>query len=88
MASRSSFWSSFKRELGKNSGKWISNKIFGNKWSTPYRNDITINRKSERSDLPDNRDQLDSRASAHTNNSHEENNYINIKNVEILFHFL
>jgi hypothetical protein len=25
----------FKRELGKNTGKFVSNKIFGDKWSTP-----------------------------------------------------
>ncbi len=28
---------SFGRELGKNAGKYISNKIFGDEWSTPYR---------------------------------------------------
>lgn len=32
-----SFWNSFLRETGKNSGKWLSNKIFGEGWSTPYR---------------------------------------------------
>ena len=30
------FKKSFFRELGKNTGKWASNKIFGD-WSTPYR---------------------------------------------------
>jgi len=30
------FWSSFFRETGKNSGKWLSNKVFGSSWSTPY----------------------------------------------------
>lgn len=24
-------------ELGKNTGKWASNKLFGDNWSTPYR---------------------------------------------------
>ncbi len=32
-----SFWNSFLRETGKNSGKWLSNKIFKEGWSTPYR---------------------------------------------------
>jgi hypothetical protein len=32
-----SFWKSFLRETGKNSGKWVSNKIFKEGWSTPYR---------------------------------------------------
>lgn len=27
----------FKRELGKNTGKYVSNKIFGDKWSTPHK---------------------------------------------------
>lgn len=36
------FWKSFKREIGKNSGKWASNKIFGEKWSTPYRFNKTL----------------------------------------------
>ena len=27
----------FGRELGKNAGKYVSNKIFGDEWSTPYR---------------------------------------------------
>ena len=31
------FKKSFFRELGKNTGKWASNKIFGDYWSTPYR---------------------------------------------------
>ena len=30
------FWNSFFRETGKNSGKWLSNKVFGSSWSTPY----------------------------------------------------
>lgn len=32
-----SFTSSLGRELGKNTGKYVSNKVFGDKWSTPYR---------------------------------------------------
>ena len=32
-----SFFKSFKRELGRNTGKWISNKVFKDGWSTPYR---------------------------------------------------
>lgn len=31
------FEQSFERELGKNTGKWVSNVIFGDKHSTPYR---------------------------------------------------
>ena len=31
------FKKSFFRELGKNTGKWASNKLFGDNWSTPYR---------------------------------------------------
>ena len=27
----------FFKELGKNTGKWTSNKLFGDNWSTPYR---------------------------------------------------
>jgi hypothetical protein len=30
------FWNSFFRETGRNSGKWLSNKVFGSSWSTPY----------------------------------------------------
>jgi len=37
MPKRSSFWGSFWRETGKNTGKWTSNKIFGSGWSTPYK---------------------------------------------------
>lgn len=37
------FWSSFFRETGKNTGKWASNKIFGDGWSTPFRGRITRN---------------------------------------------
>ncbi len=31
------FGKSLGRELGKNTGKFVSNKVFGDKWSTPYR---------------------------------------------------
>ena len=31
------FKKSLFRELGKNTGKWASNKLFGDNWSTPYR---------------------------------------------------
>ena len=31
------FGNSLKRELGKNTGKFISNVVFGDKHSTPYR---------------------------------------------------
>jgi hypothetical protein len=31
------FSNAFKRELGKNSAKWLSNKILGDKWSTPQK---------------------------------------------------
>lgn len=27
----------FKREIGKNTGKFVSNKLFGDKWSTPHK---------------------------------------------------
>jgi len=32
-----SFLNSFFRETGKNTGKWVSNKVFGSGWSTPHR---------------------------------------------------
>ena len=31
------FKKSFLKEIGKNTGKWASNKIFGDNWSTPFR---------------------------------------------------
>ena len=31
------FFKSFTRELGRNTGKWVSNKDFKDSWSTPYR---------------------------------------------------
>jgi hypothetical protein len=38
MAKKSSFWSNFWGETGRNSGKWLSNKIFGSTgWATPKR---------------------------------------------------
>jgi hypothetical protein len=37
MGKGSSFWGSFWRETGKNTGKWASNKVFGSGWSTPFK---------------------------------------------------
>lgn len=38
MAKRNRFWGNFWGETGRNSGKWISNKVFGNAgWATPRR---------------------------------------------------
>ena len=31
------FGKSFEREIGKNTGKWVSNVIFGDRHATPYR---------------------------------------------------
>ena len=31
------FGKSLKREVGKNTGKWVSNFLFGDSWSTPHR---------------------------------------------------
>ncbi len=31
------FGNSMKRELGKNTGKWLSNSLFGDSWSTPHK---------------------------------------------------
>lgn len=46
------FGSSMSRELGKNTGKWVSNKIFGDSWSTPSR--ISIQRERvERKEVRD-----------------------------------
>lgn len=44
------FWKSFTREVGKNTGKWASNKIFGNTgWATPRRHIIEVEeRKKQR----------------------------------------
>jgi hypothetical protein len=35
------FFKSFWRETGKNTGKWASNKVFGDGWSTPFRTRIS-----------------------------------------------
>ena len=40
-----SFGESFTRELGKDTGKWVSNKIFGDAWSTPHR--VILQRERE-----------------------------------------
>lgn len=72
MARKSSFWNSFKRETGKNTGKWLSNKIFGNGWSTPSRHEISMAEKR----LTENQE------SEHTTNDVDITNNINIKNVE------
>lgn len=38
MTQKSKFWSNFWGETGRNSGKWFSNKLFGNTgWATPRR---------------------------------------------------
>jgi hypothetical protein len=50
MAQRSSFWGSFWRETGKNTGKWASNKVFGSGWSTPFRH-IVESDKTRSSDF-------------------------------------
>ncbi len=45
----SNFSKSFSKELGKNTGKWVSNKVFGNGHSTPHR--VIIQReRSERAE--------------------------------------
>jgi len=36
------FGKSFSRELGKNTGKVISNAVFGDKWATPKRVSATV----------------------------------------------
>ena len=42
---------SFKRELGKNTGKWVSNKIFGDGHSTPHRVSIKVQKQQLENDL-------------------------------------
>ena len=37
MSGEGLFGKSFKREVGKNTGKLVSNVLFGDKWSTPHR---------------------------------------------------
>jgi len=41
MAKSNRFWGGFWRETGKNTGKWASNKVFGDGWSTPFRTRIS-----------------------------------------------
>lgn len=48
----SNFLNSFIREFGKNSGKFISNKIFGRSWSTPHSHEISM-QKNEDSSTPE-----------------------------------
>jgi len=36
------------RELGKNTGKWVSNTIFGDSWSTPHRVSVNEKNRAER----------------------------------------
>lgn len=44
------FWKSFWRETGKNTGKWASNKVFGNKgWATPKRHILDTDEGSKKS---------------------------------------
>lgn len=45
----SRYFDSLKRELGKNTGKWVSNKVFGDGHSTPYR--VKIQRQKLENDL-------------------------------------
>ena len=46
------FGESLSRELGKNTGKWVSNKIFGDSWSTPHK--IIVQReRQERQSIRD-----------------------------------
>jgi hypothetical protein len=42
---------SFKRELGKNTGKWLSNKVFGDGHSTPYRVSVKVQKEQIESDF-------------------------------------
>jgi hypothetical protein len=44
MAKKSSFWRNFWGETGRNTGKWMSNKVFGNTgWATPRRHLLGAN---------------------------------------------
>jgi len=63
-----SFWKSFLRETGKNSGKWISNKIFKEGWSTPYR----FNRRLDSIEQNQNQNQF-------SKSQHSDNHYIENK---------
>lgn len=67
MSKKSRFWGSFWGETGRNSGKWVSNKLFGpSGWATPKRlifdNDIsnseTISSKENNSDAEDEWDEI------------------------------
>lgn len=42
---------SFKRELGKNTGKWVSNKVFGDGHSTPHRVSVKVQQQQLENDL-------------------------------------
>ena len=42
---------SFKREMGKNTGKWLSNKIFGDGHSTPQRISVKVQKEQAKNDL-------------------------------------
>lgn len=42
---------SFKRELGKNTGKWVSNKVFGDGHSTPHRVSVKVQKQQLENDL-------------------------------------
>lgn len=79
MARKSSFWNSFKRETGKNTGKWASNKIFGTGWSTPYKNDLSITNSSANDALDDG---ATDQGSSETNIHYD----IDVKNVETNTH--
>lgn len=67
MPKKSRFWGSFWGETGRNSGKWVSNKLFGpSGWATPRRhifdnytgNSETISSKETDSDAEDEWDEL------------------------------
>lgn len=79
MARKSSFWNSFKRETGKNTGKWASNKIFGTGWSTPYKNDLSITNSLADEALAD---EATDQGSTETNIHYD----IDVKNVETNTH--
>lgn len=79
MARKSSFWNAFKRETGKNTGKWASNKIFGTGWSTPYKNDLSITNSSADDALDD---EATDQGSTETNIHYD----IDVKNVETNTH--
>lgn len=41
---------SFKRELGKNTGKWVSNKVFGDGHATPHRVNVKTEKQESKSE--------------------------------------